>query len=250
MTRADLVRAFVRSDAEIATEIREDVMVGSLRLDKRSVQVQVEDGEVTLAGELDSRADGEELQALVSRVPGVVAVHSKLTWTHDQAAVRAAERRRQTMTPTSQLQEELDRARIDFDLIEHRHTETAGDEARAIGVSPDQVAKTVVLASGEHYVRAVVPASERLDLHKVRELLGDKQARLASEDELVLAYPMYELGAIPPFGVPAGDRVLFDRRLAQHDSVVLEAGSHNESLRLRTADLRTLSGAEVEDIVA
>jgi Ala-tRNA(Pro) deacylase len=154
------------------------------------------------------------------------------------------------MTPTSQLQEELDRARIDFDLIEHRRTETAGDEASAIGVPPDQVAKTVVLASGERYLRAVVPASAHLDLHKVRQLLGDKRARLASEAELVLAYPMYELGAVPPFGVPAGDRVLFDRRLAQHDSVVLEAGSHKESLRLKTVDLLSLSGAEVEDIAA
>ncbi len=153
------------------------------------------------------------------------------------------------MTLTSQLEEELERARIDFDLIEHRRTETAGDEATAIGVPPDDVAKTIVLSSGDRYVRAVVPASERLDLHKVRELLGDKNARLASEEELVLAYPMYELGAVPPFGVPAGDRVLLDRRLAQHDSVVLEAGSHNESVRLKTVDLITLSRAEIKDIV-
>ena len=60
---------------------------------------------------------------------------------------------------------------------------------------------------------------------------------------------MYELGAVPPFGVPAGDRVLLDRRLAQHDSVVLEAGSHNESVRLKTVDLITLSRAEIKDIV-
>ena len=56
----------------------------------------------------------------------------------------------------------------------------------------------------------------------------------------MFAYPMYELGAVPPFGVPAGDRVLLDRRLAQHDSVVLEAGSHSESVRLKTADLLSL----------
>ena len=152
------------------------------------------------------------------------------------------------MTPTSELHQELDRAGIDFDLIEHRRTETAGAEALAIGVAPQEVAKTIVLVSGERFVRAVVPASTRLDLHKVRELLGDNQARLASEEELVSAYPMYELGAVPPFGVPAGDRVLLDRRLAKLDSVVLEAGSHSKSVRLKTTDLLTLSGAEVEDI--
>jgi Ala-tRNA(Pro) deacylase len=152
------------------------------------------------------------------------------------------------MTPTIEVHEELDRAGIDFDLIEHRRTETAGDEARAIGVQLDEVAKTIVVASGERFVRAVLPASARLDLHKVRKLLDDNRARLASEEELVLAYPMYELGAVPPFGVPAGDRVLLDRRLAERDSVVLEAGSHSESVRLKTADLLTLSAAEIAEI--
>lgn len=154
------------------------------------------------------------------------------------------------MTTTTKIHEELDRAGIDFDLIEHRRTETAGDEARAVGVPLDEVAKTIVVASGERFVRAVLPASTCLDLHKVRELLGDNRARLASEEELVLAYPMYELGAVPPFGVPAGDRVLLDRRLAKLDSVVLEAGSHSESVRLKTTDLLSLSGAEIEDIAS
>jgi len=152
------------------------------------------------------------------------------------------------MTPTTEIHKELDRAGIDFDLIEHHRTETAGDEARAIGVPLDEVAKTIVVASGERFIRAVLPASRRLDLHKVRELLDDNRARLASEEELVLAYPMYELGAVPPFGVPAGDRVLLDRRLAERDSVVLEAGLHSESVRLKTADLLTVSAAEVEEI--
>jgi signal-transduction protein with cAMP-binding, CBS, and nucleotidyltransferase domain len=80
VTRADLVRAFVRSDAEIAREIREDVVVHGLRLDEHSLQVEVEDGEVTLTGMLDSRAAAQSLAALVSRVPGVVGVHSKLAW--------------------------------------------------------------------------------------------------------------------------------------------------------------------------
>jgi CBS domain-containing protein len=83
VTRADVVRAFVRSDADIAQEIRDDVVVREVWLDKHSVQVEVEDGEVTLAGTLDNRADAEVLGALVRRVPGVVGVHSKLTWRDD-----------------------------------------------------------------------------------------------------------------------------------------------------------------------
>lgn len=152
-------------------------------------------------------------------------------------------------TMTTDLREELDCARIDYEVIEHRRTETAGDEARAVGVEPDHVAKTLVLVGGERFVRVVIPASARLDLHKVREVLGEKHVRLATESELALAYPMYELGAVPPFGVPAGDRVLLDRRLAECDSVLAEAGCHNASVRLRTRDLLDVTHAEVHDLV-
>jgi Ala-tRNA(Pro) deacylase len=153
------------------------------------------------------------------------------------------------MTVT-QLQEALDRAHVPFDLIEHKRTQTAGDEATAVGVPREHVAKTIIISSGAQYVRAVLPASTRVDLHKVRAVLGDEHARLATEPELVYAYPEYELGAVPPFGAPAGDRVLVDRGLAEREWVVVEAGAHNESLRLETADLIGLCDAQVEEIAA
>jgi CBS domain-containing protein len=76
VTRADLVRAFIRSDAEIAAEIRDDVIVRNLGLDEHSVQVEVEDGEVSLTTR-EEAADVRSLEALVSSVPGVVGVHSE-----------------------------------------------------------------------------------------------------------------------------------------------------------------------------
>ena len=69
-----------------------------------------------------------------------------------------------------------------------------------------------------------------------------------SESELVTAYPQFELGAVPPFGGPAGDRVVVDRRLVEQEHVVLEAGVHDTSLRLRTDDLLTAADAELVDV--
>lgn len=151
------------------------------------------------------------------------------------------------MTST-QVIDELDRDGLQYELIAHPRTMTARAEANVIGIAAHEVAKTVVLATSTGYVRAVVPASERLDLHKARDLLDDRECRLATEEELGAAYPAFELGAVPPFGGPAGDRVIVDRRLAELDAVVLEAGSHDQSVRLRTSDLLARSGAEVADI--
>ena len=107
-----------------------------------------------------------------------------------------------------------------------------------------------MLAADGGFVRAVVPASERLDLTKARALLGDRLSRLATEEEIGAAYPSFELGAVPPFGGPAGDRVIVDRELAELDAVVLEAGSHDQSVRIRTRDLLTLANAQIGDISA
>jgi Ala-tRNA(Pro) deacylase len=143
----------------------------------------------------------------------------------------------------------LERAGVDFELLEHARTERAADEAAALGARPEEVGKTLVLAAEGGNVRAVLAASERLDLSKVATVLGvgSKKVHLASEDDLARDYPDFELGAVPPFGGPE-DRVVVDERLAGRDSVVLEAGSHERSVRLKAVDLVRLTRAQVADI--
>jgi Ala-tRNA(Pro) deacylase len=143
----------------------------------------------------------------------------------------------------------LEEAGVDFDVLEHPHTERATDEATALSVGPEEVAKTVVLVGPRGNTRAVLAASERIDLHKVAAVLGtgSKKVHLASEDDLARDYPEFELGAVPPFG-SHHDQVIVDERLAARDSVVLEAGSHDRSVRLKAADLVRLTSAQVADI--
>jgi Ala-tRNA(Pro) deacylase len=145
----------------------------------------------------------------------------------------------------------LEEAGIDFDVQEHAPTVRAVDEAAALGVAAEEVAKTLVLVAPSGNVRAVLAASERIALHKVAAVLGvgGKKVRLASEDDLARDYPEFELGAVPPFG-GREDQVLVDERLAGRDSVVVEAGSHDRSVRLKAADLVRLTGAQVADLRA
>jgi Ala-tRNA(Pro) deacylase len=136
----------------------------------------------------------------------------------------------------------------DFKLITHPRTERARDEAAALGAPPDEVGKTLVLVGDHGFVRAVIPASQRLDLHKLRPLVGcGHEVRLATEEELEAAYPLFELGAVPPFGGPA-DAAVLDRRLALRETIVVEAGTHSSSIRLATRDLVRLAAAQIADI--
>ena len=144
----------------------------------------------------------------------------------------------------------LDDAGIQYELLEHAHTESATAEAEALGVSPDDVAKTLVLTTPGGYLRAVVPASCRIDMRKLGELegTGRKNVHLASEDEMRRDYADFELGAVPPLGGARRDPVVVDTRLAGRDSIVLEAGSHEQSVRLAASDLVRAADAQVADI--
>jgi Ala-tRNA(Pro) deacylase len=143
----------------------------------------------------------------------------------------------------------LDEAGVEYELLAHPRTETAAAEAEALGIDPREVAKTLVVSTPAGYVRAVLSASERIDLRKLREHVeGGKQVHLATEEALERDYPGFELGAVPPFG-GSSDRVLVDSGLAKRETVVLEAGSHEQSVRIATADLLELAGAQTVDLV-
>jgi CBS domain-containing protein len=80
ITRADLVRAFVRSDAEVEHDIREDVIRRTLWIEPATIHIEVAEGEVSLSGEVETKGDAELIPTYVQRVPGVVSVLSKLRW--------------------------------------------------------------------------------------------------------------------------------------------------------------------------
>jgi CBS domain-containing protein len=82
VTRADLVRAFARSDHELEADVREMVeLQKELAGDRSPIEVGVSDGEVTLSGEVRLQSQAEIIARTVRSVPGVVGVSSKLSWT-------------------------------------------------------------------------------------------------------------------------------------------------------------------------
>ena len=151
---------------------------------------------------------------------------------------------------TEDLTRVLDEAEVPYELLPHERTESALAEAEALGIAPADVAKTLVVTIPEGYLRAVLPASARIDLRKLREARGGskKKIHLASEEDLARDYAEFDLGAVPPVGGGRRDPVVIDSRLAERDSLILEAGSHEASVRLATADLVRVTEAEVADI--
>ncbi len=144
----------------------------------------------------------------------------------------------------------LDDAGAEYEVLHHGHTERAVEEAEALGLDAAEVAKTLIARTPEGHLRALVPASERLDMRKLREAVGGSKddVQLATEAEMAQDYPEFALGAVPPLGGTRSDPVIVDRRLAEHEWVVFEAGTHDDSVRVRTEDLLRIAQAQTADL--
>jgi CBS domain-containing protein len=80
VTRADLVRAFVRADEAIEREIRDDVILRTLWGTPERFRIDVDGGEVTIEGEVSDAESADMLARFVERVPGVIGIRSRVTW--------------------------------------------------------------------------------------------------------------------------------------------------------------------------
>lgn len=75
VSRRDVLRVFLKTDDELAEEIRRDVLC---LLPEPALAVEVSDGEVTLSGFAEPLLV-ERVADLVGQIPGVVAVHTSVT---------------------------------------------------------------------------------------------------------------------------------------------------------------------------
>jgi Cys-tRNA(Pro)/Cys-tRNA(Cys) deacylase len=126
---------------------------------------------------------------------------------------------------------------------------SAADEARVSDRPPEQVAKTVVVHDGCAFVITAIPASSRLDLHKLRALLAaSRQLRLATEDEIAREFPLLEVGAIPPFGPLVPAAAVIDRALLEQQQILCAAGDHRHSVLVDPRDIVRITAAKTADI--
>lgn len=84
-TRADLVRAFTRSDELIAQEILQEGLLKRFWVGPSSVALEVEQGNVLLEGRVDTEELAESIVDFTRRIPGVVSVESQLKWPRTKA---------------------------------------------------------------------------------------------------------------------------------------------------------------------
>ena len=87
VTRADLIRAYVRSDEELATTIRQEVLLRTLWEDPTSFTVEVVNGVASIKGHVERRSIAGMVDRAIRLVPGIVDVLADVTWGRDDSQI-------------------------------------------------------------------------------------------------------------------------------------------------------------------
>lgn len=137
-------------------------------------------------------------------------------------------------------------AGVAFTLHPYEHDPTAdsyGEEAaRALGVPPERVLKTLVADVDGTLTVAVVPVAGTLDLKALAAATGGKRAAMAAPADAERATG-YVVGGISPLGQRRRLRTVVDSGALGHPSVHVSAGRRGLQVELATADLVRLTGA-------
>ncbi|GAA0490834.1 Cys-tRNA(Pro) deacylase [Streptomyces olivaceiscleroticus] len=140
----------------------------------------------------------------------------------------------------------LTRAGVPFTTHAYVHDPAApsyGEEAaEALGVSPDQVFKTLVADVDGVLTVAVVPVSGSLDLKALAAAVGGKRAAMA-DPALAERTTGYVRGGISPLGQRKKLRTVLDASAEELPVVCVSAGRRGLEIELSPADLAALTDA-------
>jgi len=137
---------------------------------------------------------------------------------------------------------------VPYEVVQHPQAFTAQEVAASVHVTGKEVAKTIVVNADGKYMMAVIPAPHKLSLRLLKELLGAKEVRLATEAELGQLFPECEIGAMPPFGNLYNMPVYVSSALKDRPEVVFNACTHTEVLKMSFADFERIVQPKVGEI--
>src|SRR5512138_4014035 len=117
----------------------------------------------------------------------------------------------------------------------HSRAVAAQRFAAAEHVTGDRIAKPVVVSVDGVLALAVVSATEKVDVEALRRAAGATRVELVPEQAFEGRFAPCEVGAEPPlelFGMP----MYVDADLAREPWIVMRGGTHEDAIRLSTAE--------------
>lgn len=145
----------------------------------------------------------------------------------------------------------LDAAGVRYELREYAVNEehlAAPEVAKAIGMPPEQVFKTLVVRGDRTDVMlAAIPANAELDLKALAKVSGNKKIELVPIKE-VLGLTGYIRGGVSPVGAKKAYPTYLDETARLWDLIAVSAGVRGCQMILAPDELIRVTGAATYDI--
>ena len=148
----------------------------------------------------------------------------------------------------------LDKEGVSFQRFEHEAVRTS-EEASAIRPDFDisQGTKSLIVRvkkGGEKYfAMVVVPGDKKFYTKKVREVLGAKDIRFATEEEVSEVTDGVQVGGVPPFGNMFDIQTVVDERVFENEEIIFNAGDKRVSLSMKSEDYKSVVEPTIADVV-
>ncbi len=130
------------------------------------------------------------------------------------------------------LKEYLNDHNVEYELLQHHHSDSSFNTASSAHLPSEQVSKAVILRDeNSQYLMAVLPSCRKLQYGALNRLQGG-QYKIVSEKELESLFADCETGAIPALGEAYGMDMVVDDHLLMTNSVYIEAGDHETLVKM------------------
>jgi len=142
---------------------------------------------------------------------------------------------------------ELDQKQIPYELFTHDGPVRSLEQAAAErSQQPEQVVRSLLFRlAKDDFLMVLVAGPQQIDWKQLRRTLGQSRLTMAKPDEL-RRVTGYEIGAVAPFGLPTPVRILVDQSVLDQTDISLGSGVQGTAVLLKTADLLTALGDDVE----
>lgn len=143
------------------------------------------------------------------------------------------------MAVAARLQDYLDNNDFTYQLVEHLPASSSIKISKDQSITNDKVAKPILLGDDDSYLLAVIPASHRLDIDRLNQLMA-RSLVIMNQQEQEIAFSDCERGFIPPTGELYGVDTIIDPALLDKEDIYFESGDHNQMVHMSGEDFRRL----------
>lgn len=135
---------------------------------------------------------------------------------------------------------------IDIDIKILKDTSTVEKAANALGVSPGEIAKSMLFKLKDKYIMVILSGEKKIDNRKFKDTFHCK-ARMVPPEE-VLEITGHPVGGVCPYGLKTDIDIYYDISLKNYKIVYPAAGDINAAVAVKVDDMDKIVKGEWVDV--